>query len=276
MKYLIICLIMYSSIYSQVLDGKVSDVKDYFNMCETLCHKYGSKQTNNIYKLNQDFSKSEVDILAREIYNIYKFNYLEYKEYLYNAELDYKKGVYYKNPEYNNKIIPSNLHRLISSQLRKQLNYTLYQVITTPFFIKAKILKQVHWDYTSRDTRITNKFSANKMYCLVEDIIKGNGSFKIGDTVKVNFLWHWLNDAKNSFVDGNTYLIPCKLMNCGDSTKPELATYSMDDDNYGIYPIESDEVVMPGNVFELGEQCSWNSFKEEFIKRYIANFEIDN
>jgi len=146
------------------------------------------------------------------------------------------------------------------------------KVIGIPAFIKCKYIKWMYSDYYIVDKE--NKFKTHNFIFLVEDVLKGNKFFTVGDTVSISMMPN-IESLVPNFISGKSYLIPVGiLLGLQDDAFNSVFIYLNDMQGARemgkppeTFPIEN-EILKNCEYFGI-QDTNWTDFKKYFKETYL-------
>lgn len=220
--------------------------------------------------LQKEFSNDEIIRIAEIFYRAIQDDPVGYNENLFMENRNWEEKVLAEGIEKHN-LKPAMKLKILQDEIGKKYGENFAEIISVPAFIRGTVISKNISQYQTFDKRIKSK--QTNIIVVIEDVIKGNKFFSIGDTITISYLGAWFRDSKNIlFQVGKTYLF--LLAPWWDGHREyngEITIDFLPDNNFGIYPIENDSVITERNYFGAGNTSSWLKFKEHFINYYIIN-----
>lgn len=259
--FLFILSIFYHSnfIIAQNHNYKSPEVTEFFNLLDNFIKEYSNKDST------RNYSEKEVFELAKKYYKAIADDPIGYNKYVLNEynEFSSKRRARLKLDE-----MPPPLKRgIFLNFLKEKLGKEFTKIIGVPYFLRVNIKVITHGIYIS--TTDSMKFGQTDLLCQIEDVIKGDNRFEVGDTIIVGFLDWWVNDPNKNFEVNRSYFIPLQPWKCNVNTCDEITLRLFPDNNYGIYPIEDEVIETPGNYFGIEEISKWTYFRNYFVEKFI-------
>lgn len=250
-------------------DSISEPVKDYWQIMNRYSLRYNGKDD-----FIKSYSGNEIDTLTKKYYKAICENPVGFKVRIENEYNKYdslarsKHGLPYG-------FIPQVglMKEVISSKYGK--NFT--EIISVPYYLRVKIVGDSGSIYEGPiNSKIKNnphnifRTSQGNLFAVIEDVIKGNKFFKIGQKITISYLTFWIAKGGKFFEKGKTYFIPLKPWDSFHAYS-KLTIDILPDKDYAIYPIENDIISTPNNYFGIGKTTYWKVFKKAFQGKYILN-----
>jgi len=254
---LLLALIFCLNIYAQEKEIYSTEVQEYMNALKAYTEEYEYMPTFSEFSI----SNQELDDLLLKMYNAIASdpeghtNYLG-KDFIYKGE-QVKAG----NMDINKSSI-IDFHKLVRSKLEKQYSQKYITIITTPYYLRVKIIDKTPDTYT---TDTGHEYKGYLVNVEIEEILKGKQKFKVGE--KIAFRYFKSNRCIRNYEVGKTYFVPFEVVTTLFSKFNGLTPQWFD--CMGNYSIENDTLTISDNYFEIGKKISWDEFKQKFTKKYI-------
>lgn len=165
----------------------------------------------------------------------------------------------------NEKWNPITILGYITGWIEDRFSYNFRRILTTPYFLKIKIVSKEEKTLSTLDGIPTDQIH---LYGIIEEVVKGEKKFRQSE--KIFFKYIDKQPAKkDKFKIGATYFIPFRVITKETSAFEGLFVqfYSIGDD---VYLVKDDEIFIPDNFFLLGEKLNWEVFKNEFNNKYLS------
>ena len=250
-------------IYAQQ-DSTSQSVSKYWNKVDQISTTYVKGAG-----ITKKFSDEEIDSLTHVFYHAISDDPVGYRISKDN-ERDSLDNILKEN-HYNSNLIAPRVNSLstIYDLIKKKYGKNFCEILQCPYFLRVKLIRDSLSEFIPNTPRSFRTPQEN-LICKVEDVIKGGKFFKIGQEIRISFLLFWMSDAKTAFKVGKSYFIPLRPWGYKELYK-KLTLYILSDNNFAIYPIDNGIISTPGNYFGIGETANWETFKNDFIKKYILN-----
>jgi len=156
-------------------------------------------------------------------------------------------------------------------ELTEQYGREFITIIGTPAILKCKYIRL---DYSQYDLDESTKFRVHNFIFVVEDVLKGNKYFRMGDTISVDMIPN-IESPAPSFVTGKSYLIPVTtLLGHQDDGFNTIFAYLSDQQSGWVmgkppktFPIENERIK---NLEFFGiKDTNWTDFKKYFKETYL-------
>ncbi len=176
-----------------------------------------------------------------------------------------------KENHYNSNLIAPRVNSLktIYNFIKKKYGKNFFEILQCPYFLRVKLIRDSLSKFIPTDPKGFRTWQGN-LICKVEDVIKGEKFFKIGQEITISYLVFWMSDSKTPFKIGESYFMPLRPWGTNKVYK-KLTLHFFPDNNFATYPINNEIVSTPGNYFGIGETTDWETFKNNFIRKYILN-----
>ena len=262
---IVFMLIFFSKaiIYAQQ-DSTSQSVVKYWNKVNQIstCYVKGAGITKR-------FSDGEVDSLTHLFYHAISDDPVDYRISEDN-ERNSQDSILKENHYNSNLIAPKiNSVRTIYDLIKKKYGNNFFEILKCPYFLRVKLIRDSLSEFIPNTPKSFRTPQGN-LICKVEDVIKGGKFFKIVQEITVSYLVFWISDSKTPFKIGESYFMPLRPWGYKDSYK-KLTLHFFPDNNFATYPINNEDVSTPGNYFGIGETTNWETFKNDFINKYILN-----
>ncbi|MFH0733857.1 MAG: hypothetical protein V1773_04725 [bacterium] len=252
-------------LFAQIDANTPKALKEFIQMRDSLVENFAEKKG-----FTKTFSEKEIYDVAKVYYNVLAKNSSEYRMFI---DEEYKRvSALSRNGKATIVNMPTHKLGLLSGIITKQYGATFFRTEMIPYFLRVKINKKTSWNYISGNKKT---YSAVKLMCSIEDVIKGDNRFSINDIVLINYFDLWFEDTNITFLEGGTYFIPVESWDGMNDNYNGFSLAMLDDNNRGIYPIIDGEVITKGNIFGIGERTNWEEFKINFSEKYINLFELE-
>ena len=256
---------------SKKLPQEIQKVKSIYESFITL------KDYENFEK---NTSLAQLKHFAKMIYEADETDAVENQKML-DKEVDQSDSIAVLNRKFHSNL--PNFERagvtlgMISRKIYDEFPHVIFALITTPYFLKAKIIS-----ISSSKIKVNQKqpFFVSKidLKAVVEDIIKGKSRFSVGDTLIFYYLPQWRSLTLNYFKIGSTYFLPLDV-------KPGepygsynwLGLVTLDSKliiptnrpnlSQGCFPIENGYLIDENNYFGYGSKVPWNLFRSKIINQ---------
>ncbi len=256
-KLLLLALIFCLNIYAQVKEIYSTEVQVYMNALKEYTEEYEYMPTFSEFSI----SKQELDDLLLKMYHAIASDPEGYTNYL-GKDFIYKGEQVKAGKMDVNKSSILDFHKLVRSKLEKQYSQKYITIITTPYYLRVKIIDKIPDTYTT-DTGY--EYEGYLVNVVIEDILKGEQKYKVGE--QITFRYFKSNRCIRNYEVGKTYFIPFEVITTLFSKFNGLTPQWFD--CAGNYLIENDTLTSYDDYFEIGKDISWDEFKEKFAQKYI-------
>lgn len=217
--------------------------------------------------ITKKFSDEEIDSITHLFYHAINDDPIGYSISKDN-ERDSLDNILKENHGNSDSIAPRvNSLTTIYDLIKKKYGKNFFEILQCPYFLRIKLIRDSLSEYIPNTPRSFRTWQGN-LICKVEDVIKGEKFFKIGQEITISYLVFWMSEAKIPFKIGESYFMPLRPWGYKDAYK-KLTLHFFPDNNCATYPINNEMVSTPGNYFSIGETTSWESFKNDFIKQFV-------
>lgn len=247
------------NIYPQIKEDYSIEVQEYMNDLQAFTEEYKYMPEFSEFSI----SDQELDDLLLKMYNAIESDPEGFKNYL-GKEFIYKREQVKAGKMDINKSSIIDFHKLIRSKLVKKYSQKFIEIITTPYFLKVKIIDKTHGTYTDDTGYKHEQFDVKAE---IEDIIKGEKKYRVGEQITFKYLKS--QRCVRYYEVGKSYLIPFEVITTVTSSFNGLTPQWFD--CAGNYLIENEILTSSDDYFEIGTDISWYEFKEKFTQKYILN-----
>jgi len=256
-------LVLRANIYAQQ-DSASQSVSKYWNKVNQISTTYVKG-----VGITKKFSDEEIDSLTYLFYHAIGDDPVDYN-IANDSEREYENKILKENNYSINSITPRvKSLRTIFDLIKKKYGKNFFEILQCPYFLRVKLIRDSLSEYIPSTLR-SFKTPQGNLICKVEDVIKGGKFFKIGQEIIVSYLVFWMSDSKTTFKVGENYFMPLRPWGYKDSYK-KLTLHFFPDNNFDTYPINNEYISTPGNYFGIGVTTNWETFRNDFIKKYILN-----
>ena len=248
--------ISYSQFY---VDSVISNyVIELFNIADKET-KSDIEKSNGINE--NDTIANQIQNIARLYFKIFEEDPVGYNIYLRD------KSQKWESDRNLLEVKPAIKIRRIKEKIANKYGVLFTEIIKNPAFLRCKFLSVSSSYYK-------NTFRCHNFSFIIEDVLKGDKYFKMGDTITVKMIPDVECPSPN-FIIGRSYLIPVSTnLGLGDNSFNIIFGSLQDNYNTWImgeppktFPIE-DEVVLNGKYMGFAKM-DWKDFKEYFKQRYL-------
>jgi hypothetical protein len=248
-------------------DSVVSDyVIEFMEIADEFSKSFD--QVQGVY--NMEFTDEEVEHIAELFFKAFNedpvgFSYYIMKEF-------YKWGAKVKESGKVTEPKPAMKRNLLEKQITKKYGITFTEVIGTPAFLRGKFITSTRSTYYSPD--IKSNFPQMNFIFLIEDILKGDKFFIVGDTVTISTIPNVESPAPK-FETDKSYLIPVRPRIGLTEYKGEV-TFNYLHEYYDrwvmgkppkTFLIEN-EIIKNCEYFRIKE-TSWTDYKKFFKETFL-------
>jgi hypothetical protein len=179
--------------------------------------------------------------------------------------LDIQKWKYKKNVQTFAK--PSLTKHYLYQKIREALPHNIYPLIAADYLLRVNIksVNNVLHAYKNYETGYTEPpLNYIEVKATIEDIIKGNSRFSVGQTIVFYYMPYWRKGG--GFIAGDDCLVPLQARLSPEFHLNNIGLLTTLDSSYGKYPIINNALIDKDNYFEYGQKVSWNAFKNNLIE----------
>ncbi|NCS88345.1 MAG: hypothetical protein AUK34_02175 [Ignavibacteria bacterium CG2_30_36_16] len=253
-------LFVYTSSFCQ---SNISDeVKEIFNIGKDIIDRNVNKEN-----IREHISYEQSKIYAKKLSQAIVNDPLGFNIYLSQEYLKWKEETK-KNNYKPVTVKPAYKLYMLEQVIENYFGETFSNVISTPYFLRVKVIALTTSIYTSKSAKIKTK--QTDLLVEVEDILKGKKYINIGDSIRISYLNWWINQCDIKFEKGKSYLLPIKLTECIENEGCINYTLKVfDNECKAIKEIENELVKRPESILGNMTAVKWQQFKSEFIKKYL-------
>lgn len=206
------------------------------------------------------FSKDDIIKVAKKYKNEKKYNPVKFIRTLNTRHKEWGKEI--KKDLHSNTIKPAFLLRVIREEMSKQLGSNYVEAISMDYllkvFVESKDYSIFYFDGGKKESQIN-------IHCRIEDILKGEEHFQIGQDITISFLRWWKENSTKEFKVGSTYLIPIRPWKLERDINNEYTLHLLESDRFNVYPIENDKINFSSDFLGLENHTTWGAFKKNFF-----------
>ena len=185
---------------------------------------------------------------------------------IYKKSIHQKLALSHKNKTNPNEgWNPITILGYITGWIEDRFSYNFRRILTTPYFLKIKIVSKEAKTLSTLDGIPTDQVH---LYGIIEEVVKCGRKFRQGDKIFFKYIDRQ-PENKDKYKIGETYFIPFRVITKETSAFEGLFVqfYSIGDD---VYLVKDDKIFIPDNFFLLGEKIDWEIFKNEFTDKYLS------
>jgi len=217
------------------------------------------------------FTDAEIEHIAELYYKCYNDDPVGFQKYFHEKHQEWEKAPL-DVVTGEMKIRPWMKIYKLRDKIANRYGIVFTEVIGTPAFLRCKYITWKFSDYYSKS--LNTHFKSHNFIFLIEDILKGNKFFSIGDTISILMLSN-IESPSPDFIEDHAYLIPVKT-NLGFHEGSFNLTFSFLRTAYDVwimgkppktFPIEN-EVIKNCEYFGI-KDTSWIDFKRYFKETYL-------
>ena len=222
--------------------------------------------------LNKNLNYKQLDNL--NIYQIKKLAQITYKAYE-NNPIGIIRFIASENKKLDDEIMKDKskiksisvgmIQAKIWDVIKLNLSKKTYELIRTPYFIKAKIINKDTVNYIDKSTGFD--YVKIVIKAVVIDVLKGKNVINKGSEIEFYYLTNW-EKPKEEYKMENTYLLPLEPRNGSDLTFNLIALVTYLDTPDVVFEIKNGILLDTYNYFGLGN-TNWDNFKKTFNEKII-------
>jgi hypothetical protein len=233
--------------------------------------KIADETTNSIdslYKVRKEFTDEELKYITGLYYQCYDESPASFYDYLSEK---HKKWVQIRKfaDSRSEVAMPWSKVYILKDQLSKKYGYKFINIISIPAFIRGKFV-----DLKYQLEEKYHNYEIHNFIFLVEEVLKGNKYFSVGDTVSILMIPN-IESPAPIFVTGKSYLIPVTiLLGHQDDGFNTIFEYLRDQQNgweMGKPPktfLIENEIIKNCDYFGI-QDTSWTDFKKYFKETFM-------
>lgn len=228
--------------------------------------------TDSTGKIHKEFEDNEIRHIAELYFKAKDKDPVGFNRYIQEAYYRWEESV--RINEKVSKLKPATKRHLLVKKIAEKYGISFAEVIGTPAFLRGKYLQLTCSKYHSTDSQRSATFRVSNFVFVIEEVLKGNKYFKIGDTISVMMIPN-IESPGPEFEVGNSYLIPVRT-NLGMRGGEFNIVFNHLHDAYDVwkmgeppktFPIE-DEVIKDCEYLGI-KDTDWVDFKKYFNKTYL-------
>jgi len=216
----------------------------------------------------KEFTDEEVLDISQKWYRAIYKSPVEYDLFFHQLHAEWEIKVVAAREKYLIRRPGLQLGRL-NRKLTEYTTRAYTELLRVPYLFRVKVKKFGKSPYQSKSMEL--KTSQTDMIVIIEDIIKGEEYFNIGDSLMVSFFGAWFHGAREEqyFKVDATYFLPVGLFRIEDRNNFQYKIHMLPDNNFAVYPIIGEMVETPGDFFGVGETSNWEDFKRIIKEKFI-------
>jgi hypothetical protein len=194
-------------------------------------------------------------------------------ENIRNRMIELNKAKYSGEPD---SIPPAIIIGTILDKIEVNISTAACALTKTAFFLKAKVIKS---ELVKHEIKHKMKGKDKISYTgrvdvtiKIEETIKGENRFKVGEEIKFIYFPFWREDAASTFTEGGSYFLPLDILtNVEGSKMVVLRTLDTSEKipskkpSLGCFPVENGNLIDVNNYFGFGENIPWPEFRDKMI-----------
>jgi len=226
-------------------------------------------QVQGIHKIK--FTDDEVEHIAELFFKVYDEDPVGFHNYIREAYYKWEGKVKGSGGKITEPI-PALKRKHLVKKIANKYGIAFTEIIGTPAFLRGKFISSTRSSYYWSERK--SSIGQMNFNFLIEDILKGEKFFNIGDTVIILMIPN-VESPSPSFEEGKSYLIPVKPRFGSAKYNGEVG-FNYLSENYNIwvmgvppkvFPIENEIIA---NCEYLGiEDTNWIEFKKYFRETFL-------
>ncbi len=226
-------------------------------------------QVQGIHKIK--FTDDEVEHIAELFFKVYDEDPVGFHNYIREAYYKWEGKVKGSGGKITEPI-PALKRKHLVKKIANKYGIAFTEIIGTPAFLRGKFISSTRSSYYWSERK--SSIGQMNFNFLIEDILKGEKFFNIGDTVIILMIPN-VESPSPSFEEGKSYLIPVKPR-FGSAKYNSEVGFNYLSENYNIwvmgvppkvFPIENEIIA---NCEYLGiEDTNWIEFKKYFRETFL-------
>lgn len=269
-KIVILSFFLFCNTYSQFYgEEEISpSVLEFMEIANEFSKSYDPVTNSS----NMEFRDDEIEHIAELYYRAYEEDPVGFNSYVASKHELWKK---YPMDVRSGKLRKKPWQKIYN--LRNQISYkygvVFTEVIGTSAFLRGKFLELTFTDFNvvSIDTLF---FKAHTYNFIIEDVLKGNKFFEIGDTISIKMIPN-VENPRPEFISVKSYLIPVKtFLDNEKNTFNMVFGYLQNSYGFGgmgvppkTFPIEN-EIIIDCEYFGI-KDTNWVDFKDYFKQTFL-------
>ncbi len=243
------------------------------------------KEINNFYegfKNQKDYHQFKDTVSEKHLKYIAKILYEANEKDAINVRKQYEYEVK-KSDSLSHKHLstfgfPGATKGMIEKEIKEKFSNTIYALTTTAYFLKIKV--KSFGSTKIKPTPNSNiEFGTVDVHGIIEDVIKGDNHFSIGDNIIFYYMAFWRKYTNKNFQEGKSYFVPLNVAE-GEGKKYDwLALVTLDDEqklpaekfdynlSYGCFQIDNGYLIDSNNYFGYGEKIFWTDFRNNLTQQ---------
>jgi len=261
-KFIIICLLFAPFILSQEKQEEIKEsVKDFFDTVKNYTQDFNASNKEGLLKTHK-YSDEEIESLLYKYYKAKAEDPVGFYKYQENEDAVNKEHL---EKSIGNELSLAKKVGIIYKILSSKYGRPFVDIINVPYYLKVKILNIKQEKFESSIGLVPR----TKMVVEIDEILKGEDRFRDKNIIEINFLNFWMRNTKQNFEINKEYFVGLIPWNCYNGDCGDIALQIFSDGNYGIYPIENNNIITKGNLFQFGEVSKWSNFRNQFEEKFI-------
>lgn len=203
-KTIFLSFFLFGNTFSQFYaEDEISPyIIEFMEIANELAKSFDGYKDND---LTMKFSDDEIELIAELFFKAFNENPVGFNYYI--RKQFYEWGAIVKESGKVTEPKPAMKRKLLKDQISKKYGIVFTEVIGTPAFLRGKFIAVYRSSYFSPDTK--SNYSQLNFNFLIEDILKGDKFFSIGDTVTVSTIPN-VESPGPAFELNKSYIIPVR------------------------------------------------------------------
>ena len=230
-----------------------------------------TKSMDSVGNVQKEFTDEEIYHVAKLYYKAFDEDPVGFNKYISFAKTKWDTIVF-RNKGKVHEPKPAMKRHLLVKKIAEKYGIAFTEVLGTPAFLRCKYITWNYSDYYSVSMKIHSR--SHNFILLIEDVLKGNKYFSVGDTISISF-HGGIENPNPDFTRDSSYLIPVRTL-LGLSEGSFNIAFNYLHSVYDVwemgkppktFPIEND-VIKDVEYFGI-QDTSWNDFKKYFKETYL-------
>ncbi len=234
-------------------------VLEFMKIVEETAQFYDDKQG-----LLKSFSDEELNHITKLYFKVYDEDPVGLSKYIGIKKKEWDKEMKESNGTFK-ELKPAGKKNILKQQIRKKYGGKFTEIISTPAFIRGKVIS------------IGRQDSQFDLTVYVEEVLKGEKFFTKGTTITISYSMDW--GLGNDYQVNKSYLFPLRPWLSLREYKGEITLQWLfykgenripfEGKIEEVYPIENESVYSKEDFFDTGIWTPWETFKEHFNSTYM-------
>jgi hypothetical protein len=161
----------------------------------------------------------------------------------------------------------SHVLGLIDRAIAHSYSWNFVRLINIPYFLRINILSISSAKHKSPIDKRTREICT--VTCKIEEIIKGEKKFKMGETITLKYYTHITLKGNNYFEKGRSYFVPIYISYSDQSDLKGNYIVTFLGEGSDSYLIDNKLIYTKEDYFGIGEKSEWGYFKKQFRLNFM-------